>query len=89
MIRKKEKNLKPSQRENKRYFLLDTEKNKEEIEKIILDYIGVLGFAKASPVFVGKILSVNREEVDKIRASFALAGVKIKKVSGTIKGLGK
>ena len=71
--RKKEKILKPSQRENRRYLLLETNSNKEEIESVILDYVGVLGFAKASPIFVSNnILSVKREEIDKIRAAFAL-----------------
>jgi len=84
--RKKEKNLNPSLRENKRYLLVDA--GKEEVEKAILDYIGILGWGKSAPVFVGKILAVNRKEVDEVKAGLLLAGIKVKKVSGTLKGLG-
>jgi len=83
-----EKKLKPSHRENKRYVLF--EGKKEDAEDAILKFIGVLGYGKAGVVFVGdNILAVNREEVDKVRASLVLAGIKVKRVSGTIKGLGR
>ena len=88
--RKKEKNLKPSMRENKRYLLIEGNMAKEEIEKAILDYVGILGWAKACPVFVShNILAVNRQEVDKIKASLELAKIRVKRVSGTLKGLEK
>ena len=48
--------LKPSMLENKRYLLLDANASKEEIETAILNYIGVLGWAKASPVFIGNFV---------------------------------
>ena len=86
------KNLKPSHREKKRYLLLEgKDASKEKIEKTILEYIGVLGFAKASPMFVkSNILAVNRKEIDKIRASFLISkkDIKIKRISGTLKGMG-
>ena len=65
---------------------------KDKVEKIILDYIGILGWAKASPVFVkGTILSVECKSVNDIKASFELCkeNIEIIKVSGTLKGLGK
>lgn len=74
-------------RENKRYLLVESA-DKEKIEKAILDYLGIYGWAKASPVFAGKILAVNRQEVNKIKAGLLIAGIKVKKVSGTLKGLG-
>ena len=86
--------LKPSARPDRRYLLIEA-KSKEEVEKAILDYIGVLGWAKAAPVFVdvGKemILCVNRKEVDNVRAALELCegNIKVKRVSGTLKGLGK
>lgn len=83
--RKKEKNLLPSLRENKRYMLVEA--SREEIEKAILDYVGILGYSKAGVMFVGKILAVNRKEVDKVKAALLLAGIKVKRVSGTLKGL--
>ncbi|MCX6748837.1 MAG: hypothetical protein NT076_04500 [Candidatus Pacearchaeota archaeon] len=83
--RKKEKSLKPSFRENKRYLLVEA--SKEDVEKAILDYIGILGYSKASPMFVGKVLAVNRKELDKVKAGLLLAGIQVKKVSGTLKGL--
>ena len=84
--------LKPSARPDRRYLLIEA-KSKEEIEKAILDYIGVLGWAKAAPVFVdlkGIVLCINRKEVDNVRAALELSerDIKVKKVSGTLKGLG-
>lgn len=89
------RNLKPSHREKKRYLLVEGEDStREKIEKAILDYIGILGFAKASPQIIkktsrGLILAINRKELDKVRASFLLSGkkIQIKKVSGTLKSL--
>ncbi|MBS3073063.1 hypothetical protein J4477_04475 [Candidatus Pacearchaeota archaeon] len=85
------KSLKPSMKENKRYILLNGNFSKEDAEKAILRYIGILGYSKASPVFVSKnILSVNRNELEKVKASFALVKeIEIARVSGTLKGLKK
>lgn len=88
------KKQKASARIKRRYLLIDAE-NKEEIEKAILEYIGILGWAKASPVFIDDggrtILSVDRKEVNNIRAAFEAStdNVKILRISGTIKGLSK
>ena len=84
--------LKPSARVKKRYLLL-LSSSKEDIEKTILDYIGILGWAKASPAFIrfGEkiILSINREELNNIKAAFELSdsSIKIQKISGTLKSL--
>ena len=87
--------MKPSERIKVRYVLIEAE-NRESVEKAILDYIGILGWARATPFFVkenGKriILSVSRKEIDNIRAAFELCKDKIRvlRVSGTLKGLGK
>lgn len=87
------KHLKPSHREKKRYLLLEGTDEKS-IDGAILDYVGILGYAKASPKIVIKnkknlILAVNRKELDKIRAAFLLSGknIKILKVSGSLKKL--
>jgi len=91
------KPLKPSHREHKRYLLLTgKDANKAEIEEALLKFIGILGWAKASPQLInpenpksGLVLSVNRQEVDKIKAAFLLSGkdICIKKVSGMINKL--
>jgi len=87
--------LKPSARAKKVYLLLEA-KSRGEVEKVVLDYLGILGWAKASPIFVegGKkegriILAVNREEINEIRAAFEASnlGIKVLKVSGTIKSV--
>jgi len=91
----KMKALKPSHREHKRYILLfGKDAAKENIEEAILKFIGVLGYAKACPQIIketnkGVILSINRGELDKIRASFILSGkdIQIKRVSGMINRL--
>ncbi len=87
------KKLKPSHREKKRYLLIENACEKT-IEKVILDYIGILGYAKASPKTIVRlkdkiILAINRSELDKVRAAFLLSGkdIKILKVSGSLKKL--
>ena len=45
--------LKPSARDKRRYFLVSGVSNRK-IEESILDYIGVLGFAKSAYMFVKK-----------------------------------
>jgi len=84
--------VKPSAKLKRRYLLI--EGDKKDIESAILDYIGILGWAKASPFFMGQkekkwILAVNRAELEKVKASFAVFSKKINiiKVSGTLKGL--
>lgn len=87
-----QKRLKPSMRERKRYLLLEGKVSKKDIETIILDYIGILGYAKAGVSFVKKnVLAVNRGSLNEIRAAFSVSplNIKVKKVSGTLKGLGK
>jgi len=90
------KSLKPSMREKKRYLLVKGENLKENVEKAILEYVGVLGFSKASPNWIEikkdfGIVSVNRKSVDFVKASFVIFEKKLEviKVSGTLKGLGK
>ena len=86
---------KPSAKVKRVYLLLEA-KTRNEVEKSIIDYIGILGWARASPVFVeggrkeGRIvLSLDRGEINSVRAAFESSPSKIKilRVSGTIKGL--
>jgi RNase P/RNase MRP subunit POP5 len=88
------KALKPSMRENKRYFLIKGKNLKINIEKAILDFIGVLGMSKVGLGWIEKntnsaIISVNREMVDSVRASLCVWPEKmtVEKVSGSLKGL--
>ena len=88
------KSLKPSMRENKRYLLVIGDNLKENIEKSILEFIGVLGMSKTGLSWIKKnknsaIISINREMVDSVRASFCVWPEKmvVKKVGGTLKGL--
>ena len=89
------KPLKPSHREKKRYLLIKgKDASLKIVEEVILEFIGVLGYAKASPQIIksfdGKvILCVNRGEVDKVRASFLMSDkdLEIIRVSGTLKKL--
>lgn len=85
--RKKEKKLKPSMREKKRYLLLG-KASKEKVEKAVLDYIGILGYGKAGVKWIKEnILAVNRKQVDKVKSSLLLAGIAVRRVSGTLKSL--
>ena len=93
MIKKKKLKLKPSARDKRRYLLINCGDNKK-IEDAVLDYIGVLGFAKSAYMFVEKkgskiVGSCLREELEGVRASLGLKGIVIEKVSGTLKGLKK
>jgi len=90
------KSLKPAMRENKRYLFVDGENLKVNIEKAILDFMGFFGMSKVGLDFIktnnnSAIISINREMVDSVRAAICVAPSKmeVKKVSGTIKGLGK
>ena len=90
------KPLKPSMQEDKRYLLVEGKNLEKNIEKSILDFVGVLGRSKAGLKLIktGReyaIVSLNRQAVNEIRASFSLWPEKIivKKVSGTLKGLKK
>lgn len=86
------KPLKPSHREHKRYLLVSgKDANEKNIEDAILRFIGILGYAKASPQIIKEsknkiILMINRQELDKVRASFALSGldIRVERVSGAI-----
>lgn len=86
--------ISPSARINRRYLLIEA-KSKNEIEKIILEYLGIIGWAKAAPCFVlsekNFILAIERKSLENIRAAFELSesDVKILRVSGTLKGLQK
>ena len=88
------KPLKPSMRENKRYLLVKGKNLKENIEKAILEFIGILGMSKTGLGWIktnanSAIISVNREMVDSIRASLCVwpEKIRVEKVSGTLKGL--
>ena len=89
------KPLKPSHREKKRYLLIKgKDVNKKNIEEVILEFIGILGWVEASPQIVksGKgsvILVINRKSLDKIRTSFVMSkkDLQVVKVSGAINNL--
>ena len=90
------KSLKPSMRENKRYLLVEGKELRKNVEKAILDFIGVFGYAKAGLEWIKSgendaIISVNREAVNSVRACLAVwpKKIEVKKVSGTLKGLKK
>ena len=93
------KSLKPTMRENKRYLLIERSQSvrfdlKKNVERAILDFLGVLGFSKLGLSWVEEkenygIICVNREMVNSVRASLCVFPKKmeVKKVSGTLKGL--
>jgi RNase P/RNase MRP subunit POP5 len=90
------KSLIPSQRENKRYLLVEGKNLKQNIEKSIFEFIGIFGMSKVGLSFIesnnnSAIICINREMVDKVRASFCVfrEKIEVKKISGTLKGLGK
>jgi RNase P/RNase MRP subunit POP5 len=95
------KKLKKSMKERKRYILLRGDKNtelKKDIENLILDFVGVLGFSKTCLRWIEinenenyGIISVNRESLELFKASLCLSpkNIEILGISGTLKGLKK
>ncbi|MBX4196834.1 hypothetical protein KW805_04565 [Candidatus Pacearchaeota archaeon] len=84
--------LKASARGKKRYILLSIA-DKEKAEKIFLESLGTLGWAKAHPLFMNLgnkvVIVVDSACVDDIRAACELSSedISIIRVSGTLKGL--
>lgn len=90
------KALKPSMKENKRYLFIEGKNLKQNIEKAILEFIGILGLSKCGLSFIeaknnSAIICINREMVDKVRASLCVykEKIEVKKISGTLRGLKK
>lgn len=90
------KALKPSAKENKRYLLVEGKNLKQNIEKAILEFIGIFGMSQVGLSFIEQknnstIICINREMVEKVRASLCVFPEKmeVKKVSGTLKSLNK
>jgi len=88
------KPLNPAIREKKRYLFLKGNHLRENVEKAILEFIGILGMAKTGLGWIksdreSAIISINRKMIDPVKASFALwpEPIEVKRVSGTLKGL--
>lgn len=88
------KPLSPTMREKKRYLLLKGNNLKENVEKAIFEGIGTIGMARVCLKWINfykefAIISINREMLDSVRASFAIwpESIEVKKVSGTLKSL--
>ena len=82
-----------SARLNRRYLLVKA--SRAHIEAALIEYLGVLGWSRAAPVFLqadgGRcVLAVERKELVHVRAALALAkeNLDVLRVSGTLKGLG-
>ena len=98
MVKIKKLKLKPSARDKRRYFLVRAKSS--DVEDAILDYVGILGFARSAYLKVdvsrdkkwnlkrGLIIgSCLVKSLDEVRASLALVGIRIERVSGTLRGL--
>lgn len=86
--------LKSSARTNKRYLLIRA--RREDIEKSLLEYTGILGLSNSNLTFVEDnkekvIISIDRKSLNDVLAGFEIYKIKIEvlRVSGTIKGLSK
>ncbi len=92
MVKIKKLKLRPSARDKRRYFLVKA--SNEKVEDAILDYVGILGFSKSAYMkvvikdFPGMLVgSCLVKSLDEVRAALALAGIRIERVSGTLRGL--
>ena len=87
--------LLPTLKEKRHYLVLITKKNEKEIEKALLDFLGILNYARANPMIVEKgktkskfyfILAVTTKYVNAVKAALALTkDIRCVGVSGTIK----
>jgi RNase P/RNase MRP subunit POP5 len=88
------KPLNPAIREKKRYLFLIGKNLRENVEKSILEFIGILGMAKTGLGWIKSdreyaVISVNREMLEQVKASFALWAepIEVQRISGTLKAL--
>lgn len=88
------KSLKPSMRENRRYLLVEGKELRKNVEKAILDFIGVLGMSKTGLEWIKEnkdsaIICINRETLNHVRAALCVwpKKIEVKRVSGTLKSL--
>ncbi len=90
------KALIPSHRENKRYLLVKGKNLKENIEKAILEFSGILGMSECGLNFISSnsknnsaIISINRKSLDLVKASLGVfpKEIDVLKISGTLKSL--
>lgn len=92
MVKIKKLKLRPSARDKRRYFLVRA--SSSEVEDAILDYVGVLGFARSAYMkvltkdFPGMTVgSCLAGSLDEVRAALALSGISVERVSGTLSSL--
>lgn len=83
-------------RENKRYLLIRGQNLKINVEKAILDFVGILGMSKTGLKFIksnqdSAIIAINREMLDSVRACLCIFPEKIsvERASGTLRGIGQ
>ena len=77
-----------SERLIRQYLLVAGEQ--KALKRTLLEYLGVLGWARAVPVIVSEkpaIIAVARSSIRDVRAALALAGITVQGVSGTLAGL--
>ena len=80
--------VKPSAKIKRRYIKISG--TKQSVEKVILDYIGILGWSKAKVVWVkSNVVAVSTKWLKDVLAALEMGKIEVKKVSGTLKGLGK
>ena len=94
---KKLKRLLPTLKDKKHYvvFSVDATDKKDatdKLDKAVLDYLGILGYAKSGVFFIDfnsekqkAIIAVNRKFVSDVKASLVFARFKCLGVSGTLK----
>ena len=96
--KKKKLKMLPSLKEKRHYLVIKPQKSmnekilKEKIEKIILDFLGIFGYAKAGPLFIETrkdyaLVSILTKYVKEVKAALTLSESRLVcvGVSGTIK----
>ncbi len=80
--------LMPTLKEDRHYLVFEGDKDK--VEQALLEFLGILGYAKAGPILVeyskGKgIISFNRKHADEVKSALLFYNIHTLGISGTIK----
>lgn len=80
--------LMPTLKEKKHYLVFQGDKDKAD--KALLEFLGILGYAKASPMLIESkkdkgIISFNSKYADEVKSALVFYGLHTLGISGTIK----
>lgn len=80
----------PSSLKERRHYIIVKKISEKEIKDILMDYLGIINYAKAGPKIINlqdKVaISIERDFVNLAKTALALSKINVIRVAGTIKG---